>query len=312
MPELEKTGGSSGGQLADLMAQRAELSKKLQNEKRNQERETENILKARRNGVAADYDRQLRTLEGKIRTVSGKRQKARSQGVKARIQDRTESLRTENAGLQKELRSLFRDNQVPAFCRTGAFYAWTMPRSGGELLTAALSFGVVFLGIPFLLYWLLGLSAFWHWALLYLFVILVFGGIWIGLISLKGRHLAAMKEGRSIRSRILANKRSIRKISRKIRRDRDDGLYDLQSFDDELAQYNQEKESLKARRAEALEQFDTVTKNVLTDEVAEKYKDRLRELSCAVSETDRKIKEFEEKMKNDGKTGDGPGDLSGS
>ena len=159
---------------------------------------------------------------------------------------------------------------------------------------------------------LLGLSAFWHWALLYLFVILVFGGIWIGLISLKGRHLAAMKEGRSIRSRILANKRSIRKISRKIRRDRDDGLYDLQSFDDELAQYNQEKESLKARRAEALEQFDTVTKNVLTDEVAEKYKDRLRELSCAVSETDRKIKEFEEKMKNDGKTGDGPGDLSGS
>ena len=95
MPELEKTGGSSsGGQLAALMAQRAELSKKLQNEKRNQERETENILKARRNGVAADYDRQLRTLEGKIRTVSGKRQKARSQGVKARIQDRTESLRT--------------------------------------------------------------------------------------------------------------------------------------------------------------------------------------------------------------------------
>ncbi len=76
-----------------------------------------------------------------------------------------------------------------------------------------------------------------------------FGGLYILIGNwTKDRHLAALQEGRSIRSLIAANNRKIAVITSSIRRDRSEALYDLEKYDDEISQMEQDLETAKKKR----------------------------------------------------------------
>lgn len=76
----------------------------------------------------------------------------------------------------------------------------------------------------------------------------------------KDRHLAAVQEGRSIRSLIAANNRKIAVITSSIRRDRSEALYDLEKYDDEISQMEQDLEETAKKKKDALNTFENVTK----------------------------------------------------
>ena len=109
----------------------------------------------------------------------------------------------------------------------------------------------------------------------------------------------ALREGRSIRNRIQANKKQMKAIARTIRRDKNDAVYNLEKFDDEIAQLDQDLLQTNKKKKEALAAFDTVTKTILSDEIMESNKpeiDRLQgELAKAVEELKAVRTELKEK-----------------
>lgn len=294
-------------ELSDLSAERDALKSRQTALEKRISRERDELIGAKRKEVAGEFDRQLRAADNDIRSMTEKRQKARAQGVKARIAERTDPYRAEQKELRTKLTNLFRDRHVPAFLRSGWFYALTMPSGFSEYLTALLCFLLVFGVIPFVANILIPGSAVWHWVVIYLVVIVVFGGIYLFLSNQKVRYLETVREGRVLRSAIRSNQKQIKKISGAIRRDRDDTVYDLRAYDDMLSKRNQEREEISLKRAQALEQFDAVTRNVLSDEVRQKYEADQEALTRELDALSVKTKELEERIGNYGKTSDNQG-----
>ena len=311
MPDAAKAnpGTEMQAQFDALSEKRVSLQRELQETQKELTKERDKLLRQKRGEIADAYDGQLKSIDGEIRNINDKRQKARSQGVKARIGERTASLHEENKDLLQKFRNVFKDRHAPLIARTGFFYALTMPRGMREIGAAVVSFLVIFGLLPVAVHALIPNSAPWHWAVIYFAVIIIFGGIYVSLNNVKTKYLDAVREGRKLRDQMQSNRRQIRKISREIRRDRDDTLYDLGSFDDMLAQKSQERAEAEQKKGEALEQFDAVTRNVLSDEIAAKYEEHFNALNQSISELDIKIKELEEKIKNYGKTADDKGNL---
>ena len=62
-----------------------------------------------------------------------------------------------------------------------------------------------------------------------------------------------------------ANDKKITVITGTIRKDRNESLYDLEKYDDEIARLTQELNEVAAKKKEALGTFENVTKNILQD-----------------------------------------------
>lgn len=295
--------------LSALEERQEALKKQIFTVEKEREKETEALLRSRRRAVAEPFDERLRQLEEALRRIEEKRQQAREKGVRARISEETAALSAERKELKTALSNLSRDEKLPLICRNALFYILIMPHGISEYFGALFGFLMVFAALPFLLYACLSPAAGWVFGVIYLLDILVFGGLWMLLHEQKVRYPDALKKSRELRNRLSKNRKQILKKTRAIRRDRDDTAYDLRSYDDLLTQRTQEREEEKGRRAEALLQFDTVTKNVLSDEVAQKYEEDISALTEQLLQLQSKTKELEEKIRHDGKTDDNQGDF---
>jgi len=275
--------------LNGVMQQKQELQRvsegKLKKErdldalKRKVEKEKENTLRDRRNSIEAEYQKQLRNVDAEIRTINEKRAKARAQHVKERISGQTAALKEENQNLKESWTQAVRENKLPGICHTRLYYALFKPRGGKEWLKAILAFLICFGAVPFVLYLLFGKGNGLMLIIFFLCAVIVFGGLYV-LISIrtKGRHPEGVKQCREILSNIQSNEARIRNITRSIRDDKGDALYDLREFDDQLTQKNQARDEITAKKNEALMQFDNVTKTVLTDEIDARFAGELQGL----------------------------------
>ena len=289
-------------ELSGLSVQREQMNRELADANRAMNRERENVIRDRRDGVAEVYEKQLKAVDKDLKAVTEKRQKVRNQGVEARISEQTQALSGENKELKLRLVNLFQDNHVPAICRTGFFYTFTMPRGLKEIGSAIVGFVAAFGILPMLMLFLLfgggDGKRFWAFMLVYFVDIVIFGGLYVMLNSLKTKHLPVIREGRALRDRMRANQKQIAKIAREIRRDKNDALYDLQSFDDQLTRKSQEREEILQKKSQALEEFDAVTRNVLSDEVTEKHAPHIAELQARLGEMDAKIAAVEAQIRS--------------
>ena len=120
--------------------------------------------------------------------------------------------------------------------------------------------------------------------------VVVFGGLYILIGNwTKDRHLAALQEGRSIRSLIAANNRKIAVITSSIRRDRSEALYDLEKYDDEISQMEQDLEETAKKKKDALNTFENVTKTILTDEITSNSRAKLEQLKEGHQEVESRL-----------------------
>ena len=257
-------------------------------------------VKARGEEIARSYDAEIGKTEDQLKKVKAKREKARNQGVKGRIAEDTQSLSKENEELKGRIRTLFRANHVPGYCAGGLYYSLYFTRGLKEMGILLLVLLIFFLAVPCGIYFAVPERKTWYLIPIYLADIPIFGGIYVKIgNSTKMKHMDALREGRSIRNRIQANKKQMKAIARTIRRDKNDAVYNLEKFDDEIAQLDQDLLQTNKKKKEALAAFDTVTKTILSDEIMESNKpeiDRLRgELAKAVEELKAVRTELKEK-----------------
>ena len=69
-----------------------------------------------------------------------------------------------------------------------------------------------------------------------------------------------------------AAKKQIKIIARTIRKDKNDTVYNLEKFDDEIAQLDQDLAMTNRQKKDALNTFDTVTKTIISDEIMGNHK----------------------------------------
>lgn len=233
-------------------------------------------IKRRAADIASGYDKELSRGQERLRKAKSRREKAKSQGIKERISEETAAFREENRRLKLQMKTTFQQNHVPAFCRSSWYYRLYFPRRLTEFAALLLVFLLCFFVIPYGSYFLIPERKPLYLGLIYFGCILLFGGLYVAVGNqTKDRYSETIREGRQIRNQMCSNEKKIKRIIRDIRRDKNEAIYNLEKHDDEIAQIEQMMSETAARKKEALNTFETVTKNIIADEINANNKEKM-------------------------------------
>lgn len=279
----------------ETMKQRVkDAQKELESEEKSVTDRINQTVKKRREEISSSYDKELGRGQDRLKKARSKREKAKSQGIKERIAEETAELREENRELNLQIKILFQQNRIPKFCNTKAYWALFMPHWFSEFMRFLLTVLICFLVIPYGGYLLLPKRTPVYLVCIYLACIVVFGGIYVLIVNrTKIRHSKVLKDARIIRDQIHGNDKKIRVITHTIRKDRNEAIYDLQKHDDEIAQLEQEMTEIAARKKDALNTFESVTKNIIADEIAESNEDKIAYLKSIYEVQEQELKDLE-------------------
>ena len=274
-----------------LRMEELRLEKSLEAEQKAVQDAISMTVKKRREEMESSYDSEIGKLQEKLKKIRARREKAKNQGMKDRIKEETMELHEHNRELRVRMKTLFQSQRVPSFCQSGFYYALYFPRGFREIITFLLTFAVCFLLVPYGVYSMLPDKKTLYLVLIYVAAIFVFGGIYtvVGNAT-KGRHQSALQEGRSIRSLINSNNKKIRVITASIKRDRNEAIYNLEKFDDEIAQLEQEMAQTIRKKKEALNTFENVTKMIIADEITGNSKAKIESLQAAYEDAGSRLR----------------------
>ena len=143
-----------------------------------------------------------------------------------------------------------------------------------------ISLVVCFLAVPCGIYSLLPVQKTLYLILIYFACVIVFGGLYtiVGNMT-RGHHQQALREGRQIRNVILSNNRKIHIITSSVKRDRNESLYNLERFDDEISQLEQDMDDMLKKKKDALNSFENVTRMIISDEITENSREKLERMA---------------------------------
>ena len=272
--------------------------KTLDGEKRALEETVNSTVKKRRDAISTSYDEEIEKAQDKLKKARVKREKAKNQGMKERIAEETADLRKENRDVDGEIRKVLKGARVPSFCNSRWYFPRFMPAPFGEYLAFLAPVLVCFLSILSGIYMLIPGRQPLYLAGIYFAVIVVFGGIYILLTNrTKARHLETLRDARVMRDHIRSNRKKIRVIEKSTRRDKNEKMYNLEKFDDEIAQLEQEIRRISTQKQEALNSFEQVTKTIIADEILSGAKPKMEELTARYREIRRALDETEEEIK---------------
>lgn len=292
-------------ELEQLQGRETELTKKIKMDKKALETEKKQVadniaqtIKKRQSEITSSYDKELGKSQELIKKAKSKREKAKNQGVKERIVEETADLRDDNRRIRLQIKTVFQQNHVPRWCNTNLYYALYFPRWFGEVMKLVLAVALCFLVIPYGIYLLLPKQTVILLVLIYFACILVFGGLYVMIGNkTKDKYVEALREGRKLRDQIHANDKRIKVITRTVKKDKDEARYDLQKFDDELAQLEQQMTEIAAKKKDALNAFETVTKNIITDEIHAGSKEKIDQMTQLCADEECELKTLQEMLK---------------
>lgn len=256
-------------------------------------------VKKRADEIMKSYDSEIGKKQERLKKVRNKREKAKSQGVKERIAEDTQSLKKENADLKRQLKTLFHTNHVPRFCAGKFYYALYLTSGMKEAMILLLTLLLCFLAVPCGIYFMIPERRTLHLAIVYVLTILIFGGIYVKIGNVtKLRYMDTLREGRKIYNAIRDNKKQIKKITKEIRKDKNDAVYNLEKFDDEITQLEQDMAQAEKQKKEALNTFETVTKTIIADEIMENNREELAQIESDLVRTNDDLKETQKLATN--------------
>ncbi len=281
-----------------LKLDESKVGKALDAEKKSLEDNISSTVRKRRDAIASSYDAEIDKAEDKLKKARVKREKAKNQGMKERIAEETADLRSDTREVEGQIRALFKQKHVPAFCNSGWYYALFLPRRFGEYFLFLLIVLVCFLAIPYGAYMLIPERQPLHLAAVYFAAILIFGGTYILLTNkTKARHMDTLKEARIMRDHIHSNKKKIKVIVKTIQRDKNEKIYNLEKYDDEISQLEQEIQRIGEQKKEALNSFEQVTKTIISDEIVTAAKPKIEELTSRYRQIRQEVEKTEEEIK---------------
>ena len=271
---------------AQTTAEEKRLEKELALNKKNLKDNIESTVKKRRAEVAGKFDDEVDKDQDKIKKIRAKRERAKDKGIKERIAEETADLTAQNKELKKNIRESLKKEKLPGFCGSGFYFTLYYTKGAGEVFICALMIVMMFLVVPAVVYLALpfeklpdsynGLA----FALTFFVVVLIVFFIYkvIG-DKTKNRHFEELKSVRSLRDQIISNKRQISNICRAIKKDKNEEMYELDNFDEQINAINADIDKINSEKEAALKNFDDNVSASVATEIENREMPRINEIS---------------------------------
>lgn len=260
-----------------MKQQDKKLSKNIASEEKSISDEIATTIRKRRQEIQSTYDDRLDDNRARKKKVANKRDKKKEERMDKRYHEETKGLRESDKDLQVEMQTLLRKYKLPSFCGKKLYFALFYARNVKEFGLKILSFLIGFCGIPGLVTILVKKLvldtkkdinvAFWcALAAAGTFILLLL--IYFAIYSrTKIKHMDALTQARSIRDKMIANKRQAKAIRHSISKDHDDSQYNLDAYDEKLDNLDAEADAIGKEKQEALRVFEEETTAMITEEI---------------------------------------------
>lgn len=258
---------------ASVSADERRLEKELNNNKKDLKDNIEGTVKSRRLQIAAKFDSEINKEQERLKKVKNKREKAKNKGVKERIADETSELVSQNDELKRNIKSTLKTGHIPKFCGSSFFFTIYFTKGVSEVFKCALAILVMFLILPAAVYVALPIEkmgAKWEipmFAITYFVVIIIVFAVYklVGDRT-KHKHLDELKGIRTLRDQIKNNNRQIAKIARSVKKDKNEDMYGLDDYDNQMKSIDQEISRIDSEKNAALVKFDeTASKDIIAE-----------------------------------------------
>ena len=260
-----------------MKQQNKKLSKNIASEEKSISDEIATTIRKRRQEIQSTYDDRLDDNRARKKKVANKRDKKKEERMDKRYHEETKELRESDKDLQVEMQTLLRKYKLPFFCGKKLYFALFYARNVKEFGLKILSFLIGFCGIPGLVTILVKKFvldtkkdinvAFWC-ALIaagtFILLLLIYFAIYS---RTKIKHMDALTQARSIRDKMIANKRQAKAIRHSISKDHDDSQYNLDAYDEKLDNLDAEADAIGKEKQEALRAFEEETTAMITEEI---------------------------------------------
>lgn len=290
---------SMAAELEKMRAYQKKLSRNIAAEEKSIADEIAVTLKKRKQEISASYDERLDDNRARKKKVSSKRDKKKSQRMNERIEQETKDIRKNSHELEVEMKTLFKKNKVPSFCSSRLYYIMFMPRGMGELAAMLAYFIAFFAVVPTVVMLIVKATfldgkkdinmAFWCVLIAAAVIIIQLVLYFVVYNITKIKHGDILKQGRSIRDKIKANRRQADAIRNSINKDKDESVYKLDAYDEKLANLDEEADYIGTEKQEALKAFESDTKQLIIDEINGRRLQVVNDMKAEKKELEEKI-----------------------
>lgn len=251
-------------------------------------KKSEQMVESRRNELCISFDKEIQKENMKLREIRGKRERALKKGIENRIEEETAHLRGENQRIQEEIKTVFKQERVPFFCNSTLYYSLFMPKGIRQIGICVLTALLFVIAVPVLIWSVWQVSGI-GWMILKVLVEIgyftVVGVIYFLVFAYtKDKHNQILEDRRTHRQQMIDNKKEIKKMIRRIRKDKNEGQYNLASFDQDIKEVQKRIQSTGENKKKALDEFE---KNIISRIVEETTRQERKE----TEELQRKIEE---------------------
>ncbi len=285
-------------QLNDNRQNEKKIKKNIVVEEKSIQDEIGATIKRRKEELAASYDKQLDGVHVKVRETQVKRDKRKNKYVSQRVEDETAEINEMNRQLLVEMKTLFKQKKVPAFCASPIYFSMYMPKRFMEFVGLIIFALIAVVLVPALVYMSLRtkplvLVIALTTALLVEFVI-YFSVFCMTML----RHRDTLLESGKIRNQIHANKKQMKAVKNSIKKDKDESNYDLEKYDNRLAELEEEAKQIGSEKQVALTEFEQTSKALVVEEIEKRrcpkvieMKETLKRLTSESAELEKIVKQ---------------------
>ncbi len=264
--------------LEDNRTNEKKTKRAITSEEKSIQEEIENTLKRRKEELGLSYDRQLDAVHNKVREVQAKRDRRKEKYVSERVEMETAEIKETNRKLAIEMKTMFKQERVPSFCKSSLYFSLFMPKRAVDFLKLILLFAVMLIVLPAALYIGLKEEPLILTIAVTILVSVEFLLYFIIYNKTKLRHYDVLCEAANIRNQMFANQKQMKAVRNSITKDKDESTYDLSKYDEKLKDLEREATGIASEKQTALTEFEQNTKRVVIEEIENRRLPKVAEL----------------------------------
>ncbi|MDO5292617.1 MAG: hypothetical protein Q4F05_07695 [bacterium] len=256
------------------------------------------VIAQRQQGIAMSYDEQVERQNAKIKKVREKKEKNKNEKVKERISSETQTLREQNKKLSEEVSYEFRQGKIARIYNNRLSFAMLAPKGLSDVMIDLIVIVILLAVLPKSLYLIMAPDKRVLFYVVTYGLILLAAGVlyYIAYYATKLKSPDTIEKSRALRYQIRQNDRQIAKIKRRITKDKDESIYNLDSYNKELQKLEKKIREIQQEKGEALATLQNTTSNVLASEVRAKHQMEVSDLQKQYEAQKEKTHHIEEKI----------------
>lgn len=264
----------------DAREREAKSEKQLRLKERELEDEITSVTRKRRCDVEDTYKNQIDKSKAQLKKVADRRGKSKDAKMAERIKEDTAQFISDNRIINSDIKALMYKEKIPVMFKTDYALSIFIPKNPIDLLKLTIGFIVAFILLPIIIMMLTP----WEEGIflkiaLFIGHILFYGGIYyIVKNTVVSTHTKLLNEIRNKKKEISSNKKKIKAITKGIKKEKDDSIYNLGKYDKEMENINDEIDDLVKEQKKALETFENSTKYMIENEIKSRYEKALIKL----------------------------------